>query len=71
MLSDYQISKLNDTLMIKKFHDTQLEVRYFENGYIKKADGFIHKVDTHNQVLQMYIDEGLFTLKLSEIVEIK
>lgn len=56
---------------MKMFHDPQAEVSYFENGYIKKVDGFVHKVDTHNQVLQMYIDDGLFTLKLSEIVEIK
>ena len=70
-LSDHQMSELNDTLMMKMFHDPQAEVSYFENGYIKKADGFVHKVDTHNQVLQMYIDDGLFTLKLSEIVEIK
>ena len=70
-LSDHQMSELNDTLMMKMFHDPQAEVSYFENGYIKKVDGFIHKVDTHNQVLQMYIDEGLFTLKLSEIIEIK
>lgn len=70
-LSDHQMSELNVTLMMKMFHDPQAEVSYFENGYIKKADGFIHKVDTHNQVLQMYIDEGLFTLKLSDIVEIK
>lgn len=70
-LSDHQMSELNDTLMMKMFHDPQAEVSYFENGYIKKVDGFVHKVDTHNQVLQMYIDEGLFTLKLSEIVEIK
>lgn len=70
-LSDHQMSELNDTLMMKMFHDPQAEVSYFENGYIKKVEGFVHKVDTHNQVLQMYIDEGLFTLKLSEIVEIK
>lgn len=70
-LSDHQMSELNDTLMMKMFHDPQAEVSYFENGYIKKVDGFVHKVNTHNQVLQMYIDEGLFTLKLSEIVEIK
>lgn len=70
-LSDHQMSELNDTLMMKMFHDPQAEVSYFENGYIKKVDGFVHKVDTHNQVLQMYIDDGLFTLKLSEIVEIK
>ncbi|PTK89833.1 YolD-like family protein [Staphylococcus gallinarum] len=70
-LSDHQMSELNDTLMMKMFHEPQAEVSYFENGYIKKVDGFVHKVDTHNQVLQMYIDEGLFTLKLSEIVEIK
>lgn len=70
-LSDHQMSELNDTLMMKMFHEPQAEVSYFENGYIKKVDGFVHKVDTHNQVLQMYIDDGLFTLKLSEIVEIK
>lgn len=45
MSSDYQMSKLNDTLMMK-FHEVQLEVSYFESECIKKADGFIHKVDT-------------------------
>lgn len=70
-LSDHQMSELNDTLLMKMFHDPQAEVSYFENGYINKVEGFIHKVDTHNQALQMYIEGGLFTLKLSEIVEIK
>lgn len=70
-LSDHQMSELNDTLMMKMFHDPQAEVSYFENGYIKKVDGFIHKVDPYTQTLHLYEETGMCNLDLKDIVEIK
>ncbi|MHC3758906.1 YolD-like family protein [Staphylococcus succinus] len=52
-LSDHQLSELNDTLVFKMFHDLQIEVSYFESGYIKKLNGYIHKADTHEQSLHL------------------
>ncbi|WP_420918101.1 YolD-like family protein [Staphylococcus succinus] len=81
-LSDHQLSELNDILVFKMFHDPQIEVSYFEGGYIRKISGYIHKVDTHEQSLHLKVDTheqslhlyeetGLIKIKLSEITEIK
>ncbi|MGX0651657.1 YolD-like protein [Staphylococcus saprophyticus] len=35
-LSDHQMSELNDTLMMKMFHDPQAEVSYFEMDILRK-----------------------------------
>ncbi|PHK49320.1 YolD-like family protein [Staphylococcus edaphicus] len=69
-LSDHQLSEINDKLAYKMFHDPQIEVSYFEGGYIRKINGFIHKVDTHEQSLHLYEETGLIKIKLSEITEI-
>lgn len=65
------MSELNDTLVFKMFHDPQIEVSYFEGGYIRKISGYIHKVDTNEQYLHLYEETGLFKIRLSEITEIK
>lgn len=70
-LSDHQLSELNDTLVFKMFHDPEIEVSYFEGGYIRKINGYIHKVDTHEQCLHLYEETGLIKVSLKDIVEIK
>lgn len=70
-LSDHQLSELNDKLAYKMFHDPQITVSYFEGGYIKKINGFIHKVDTYEQCLHLYEETGLNQIRLVDITEIK
>lgn len=70
-LSDHQLSELNDKLVYKMFHDPQITVSYFEDGYIKKINGFIHKVDTYEQCLHFYEETGLNKIRLVDITEIK
>ena len=65
------MSELNDTLMMKMFHDPQAEVSYFESGYIKSKIGYIHKVDPYTQTLHLYEETGMCKLDLKDIVEIK
>ncbi|ASF18714.1 YolD-like family protein [Staphylococcus saprophyticus] len=71
ILSEDQLNELNDTLVYKMFHDPSIELRYFENGYIKTKVGYIHKVDVHTKTLHMYEDTGMSVLNLKDIVEIK
>ena len=61
-LSDHQLSELNDTLVFKMFHDLQIELSYFEGGYIRKISGYIHKVDNHKQCLHLYEENGLIKI---------
>lgn len=53
------------------YNDPKIELRYFENGYIKTKEGCIHKVDVHTQTLHLYEDSGLSKVNLLDIVEIK
>ena len=71
ILSDDQLNELNDTLILKMFHEPNIEVSYFEDGYIQKKTGQIHKVDTLEQKLHMYEDDILCQLNLLDIVEIE
>ncbi|WP_047504142.1 YolD-like family protein [Staphylococcus sp. ZWU0021] len=70
-LSDDQLNDLNDKLIFKMYNDPKIELRYFENGYIKTKVGYIHKVDVHTKTLHMYEDTGMSVLNLKDIVEIK
>lgn len=70
-LSDDQLNTLNDTLIFKMFHEPNIEVSYFEDGYIQSIEGYIHKVDTHQQILHLYEGTGLSKINLKDIVEIK
>ncbi|OEK56308.1 YolD-like family protein [Staphylococcus equorum] len=70
-LSDDQLNELNDTLILKMFHEPNIEVSYFEDGYIQSIEGYIHKVDTHQQILHLYEGTGLSKINLKDIVEIK
>ncbi|MGL4009490.1 YolD-like family protein [Staphylococcus nepalensis] len=71
ILSDDQLSELNDTLVFKMFHDPVITVSYYEDGYIKTKEGYIHKVDVHTQTLHLYEETGLSKVNLLDIVEIK
>ncbi|WP_338142243.1 YolD-like family protein [Staphylococcus equorum] len=71
ILSDDQLNELNDTLILKMFHEPNIEVIYFEDGYIQTIEGYIHKVDTHLQILHLYDGTGLSKINLKDIVEIK
>ncbi|MDG0825413.1 YolD-like family protein [Staphylococcus equorum] len=71
ILSDDQLNELNDTLIFKMFHEPNIEVSYFEDGYIRIIEGYIHKVDTHHQILHLYEGTGLNKINLKDIVEIK
>lgn len=70
-LSDDQLSDLNDKLVFKMYNDPIIKVKYFDNGYIKPLDGYIHKVDPYNKNLELYDDKGLRKIKLIDIVEIE
>ncbi|MGM7691816.1 YolD-like family protein [Staphylococcus saprophyticus] len=70
-LSDDQLNDLNDKLIFKMYNDPKIELRYFENGYIKTKEGCIHKVDVHTQILHLYEESGLSKVNLLDIVEIK
>ena len=71
ILDDDQLNELNNTLIFKMYNDPSIELRYFENGYIKTKVGYIHKVDVHTKTLHMYEDTGMSVLNLKDIVEIK
>ncbi|MDW4516707.1 YolD-like family protein [Staphylococcus saprophyticus] len=51
ILDDDQLNDLNNTLIFKMYNDPSIELRYFENGYIKTKVGYIHKVDVHTETL--------------------
>lgn len=70
ILSNDQLSELNDTLAFKMFHDPHIEIGYFDNGYIQKKKGYIHKVDNHNGILQMYEDGILLNVDMKDITSI-
>lgn len=71
ILDDDQLNELNKTLIFKMYNDPSIELRYFENGYIKTKVGYIHKVDVHTKTLHMYEDNGMCILNLKDILEIK
>lgn len=71
ILDDDQLNELNNTLIFKMYNDPSIELRYFENGYIKTKVGYIHKVYVHTKTLHMYEDTGMSVLNLKDIVEIK
>lgn len=71
ILSDDQLNELNDTLILKMFHEPNIEVSYFEDGYIQSIEGYIHKVDVHTKLLHLYEGTGLSKINLKDIVEIK
>ncbi|MDW4457410.1 YolD-like family protein [Staphylococcus saprophyticus] len=70
-LSDDQLNELNNTLIFKMYNEPSIELRYFENGYIKTKVGYIHKVDVHTQILHLYEGTELSKVNLLDIVEIK
>lgn len=70
-LSDDQLNILNDTLIFKMYNEPNIEVSYFEDGYIQTTEGYIHKVDTYQQMLHLYEGNGLSKIYLKDIVEIK
>ena len=65
-LSDHQLSELNDTLVFKMFHDPQIEVSYFEGGYIKKINGYI----LHKLILRLCFTFGSFSFGLISLFTI-
>ncbi|WP_336832806.1 YolD-like family protein [Staphylococcus pseudoxylosus] len=71
ILDDDQLNELNNTLIFKMYNDPSIELRYFENGYIKTKVGYIHKVAVHTKTLHMYEDNGISVLNLKDILEIK
>src|SRR5699024_2954 len=71
ILSDDQLSELNDTLVFKMFHDPVTTVSYYEDGYIKNIEGYIHKVDNYERLLYLYEETILRKVNLKDIVEIK
>ncbi|MEQ7790772.1 YolD-like family protein [Staphylococcus nepalensis] len=71
ILSDDQLSELNDTLVFKMFHDPVITVNYYEDGYIKNIEGYIRKVDDYEQMLYLDVGTGLSRISLMDIVEIK
>ncbi|MCD8891017.1 YolD-like family protein [Staphylococcus nepalensis] len=71
ILSDDQLSELNDTLVFKMFHDPVITVSYYEDGYIKNIEGYIHKVDNYERLLYLYEETILRKVNLKDIVEIK
>ncbi|WP_426462304.1 YolD-like family protein [Staphylococcus equorum] len=71
ILSDNQLNELNDTLILKMFHEPNIEVSYFDDGYIQIIEGYIHKVDTHQQIHRLYERTGLSKINSKDIVEIK
>lgn len=71
ILSDDQLSELNDTLVFKMFHDPVITVSYYEDGYIKNIEGYIHKVDNYERSLYLYEETILRKVNLKDIVEIK
>ena len=70
-ISDDQLSELNDTLVFKMFHDPVITVSYYEDGYIKNIEGYIHKVDNYERLLYLYEETILRKVNLKDIVEIK
>lgn len=71
ILDDDQLNELNNTLIFKMYNDPSIELRYFENGYIKTKVGYIHKVDVHNGQLHTSVNGEISKLSLLDIVEIK
>ncbi|KRG09902.1 MULTISPECIES: YolD-like family protein [Staphylococcus] len=69
-LSDDQLNILNDTLIFKMYNDPVIEVRYFVKGFIQIIEGYIHKVDVHEQLLYLYEETGLSKVNLKDIGEI-
>ncbi|MDW5471782.1 YolD-like family protein [Staphylococcus equorum] len=53
------------------YNNPTIEVSYFEDGYIQTIEGYIHKVDTYQQILHLYEGTGLSKIHLKDIVEIK
>lgn len=39
--------------------------------FIQTIEGYVHKVDTHQQKLHLYEETGMCNLDLKDIVEIK
>lgn len=71
ILDDDQLNELNNKLIFKMYNDPSIELRYFENGYIKTKKGCIYKVDPYTQTLHLEEKTGLIKINLLDIVEIK
>ncbi|MDN5613219.1 MAG: YolD-like family protein [Staphylococcus equorum] len=71
ILSDDQINNLNQKLIDKMFNNPYVELKYFEEGYIKEISGYVHKVDVHNSELQLSVRGEINKFSLLDIVEIK
>ncbi|MDW4289087.1 hypothetical protein QI122_03450 [Staphylococcus saprophyticus] len=48
-----------------------IELFYFENGYIKAKEGYIHREDVHIETLNLYEETEISEVILKDIVEIK
>ena len=70
MLSEDQLNILNQKLIEKMFNHPHIAFKYFEDGYIKEINGYIHKVDVHNCELQLSINGEITKFSLVDIVEI-
>lgn len=70
-MSDDQLKTLNEKLIDKMFNNPYIELKYFEEGYIKEISGHVHKVDVHNSELQLSVNGEIIKFSLLDIVEIK
>lgn len=58
ILSEEQQAELNEKLVFKMFNDSTAKVGYFEGGYIKSKEGYVHKTDMNEGILTLNVNGG-------------
>lgn len=71
ILSDDQINELNQKLLYKMFHNPEITLKFYNDGYINEINGIIHKVEPLESALYIYENDQLRVIELTNIYYIE
>ncbi|WP_436966630.1 YolD-like family protein [Staphylococcus xylosus] len=71
ILSDDQINEINQKLLYKMFHNPEITLKFYNDGYIDEINGIIHKVDPLKSALYVYESDQLRIIELTNIYYIE
>lgn len=71
ILSDDQVNVMNQKLIYKMFHNPEIKLKFYNDGYLDEIDGVIHKVEPLESALYVYEKEKLKLIELTNIYSIE
>jgi len=67
ILSDDQLTTLDQTLLLAYHHQLEIEVSYYQAGYIKQTFGYIKKID---HITKIIVLKTLERIAAQDVIEI-